>query len=150
MRPLVPPPLVALVCAGGMWVLARFVPGPRFSFPLQDPAGWAFGGIGLLFAFSAVFAFLKARTTVNPHALDQASSLVTSGPFALSRNPMYLGLVLILTALGVWWGASSALIGPVAFVAYITVFQIGPEERVMREKFGDSYVAYCKRVRRWI
>ncbi len=150
MRPLVPPPLLALACAGGMWALARYWPGPRFSFPLEELAGWVLAGAGLLFAVSAFIAFLRARTTVNPHAIDQATSLVTSGPFALSRNPMYLGLALVLAALVVWWGAPTALIGPVIFVAYVTVFQIAPEERVMREKFGGAYAAYCKRVRRWI
>jgi protein-S-isoprenylcysteine O-methyltransferase Ste14 len=105
---------------------------------------------GLLFAISAFLAFQKAHTTVSPVAIDQASSLVTSGPFAISRNPMYLGLALVLLGWAIGLGAATALAGPVLFVIFVTIFQIGPEERVLREKFGDAYADYCKRVRRWI
>jgi protein-S-isoprenylcysteine O-methyltransferase Ste14 len=148
-KPLVPPPLLALGLAAGMWAVTWVWPVAQYVLhPVVVGSGLAVAG--LLFAISAFLAFQKARTTVSPIAIDQASSLVTSGPFAISRNPMYLGLALVLLGWAIGLGAATALAGPVIFVILVTIFQIRPEERVLREKFGDAYADYCKRVRRWI
>ena len=81
---------------------------------------------------------------------DLAKALVESGPFQFSRNPMYLGMMLILIGAFLGFGAWVNLIWVGVFFAVISVFQIGPEERALRDKFGVAYEAYCQRVRRWI
>ena len=82
--------------------------------------------------------------------LDTTTTLVRSGVFRLTRNPMYLGLLLILLAWALFLGSGWSLLGPVVFVIYLNRFQILPEERVLAAKFGVEYAAYRKCVRRWI
>ena len=94
---------------------------------------------GVACDLSGLWAFYRARTTVNPMKPRSVTSLVTGGIYRWTRNPMYVGLVLFLTAGAVYLWSAWALLGPVAFVAYINRFQIGPEERVMRERFGEVY-----------
>ena len=76
--------------------------------------------------------------------------MVTNGIYGFTRNPMYLGLALILLGLAVFLASPWALLGPVGFVAFITRFQIRPEERALQARFGAAYTAYCARVRRWV
>ena len=90
------------------------------------------------------------QTTVNPLQPTKATSLAISGIFRLSRNPMYLGMLLILIAVSLASGAVAGLLLLPAFIAYITFFQILPEELAMQELFSDQYADYCKKVRRWI
>lgn len=104
------------------------------------------GWLGL----SALFTFYRARTTVNPVRPELAATVVTHGVFRFSRNPMYLGLVLILIADVYWLGNITGLIGIIGFVAYMTYFQIMPEERILDARFGEPYQAYQRRVRRWL
>lgn len=146
----IPPPVVTLATAAAMWGLAQLLPvvalprGTRLAAAgLLALAGMATSGWGIA-------AFRRARTTVNPHKPAKATSLVTSGPYRLTRNPMYLGLLLVLAAWTVFLASLPAVLGPVAFVLYIVRFQIIPEERVMEGLFGDAYLAYKARVRRWI
>jgi protein-S-isoprenylcysteine O-methyltransferase Ste14 len=145
----IPPPLAFLATAALMWLLARMTtviivpPWPRYliaALPL----------IGALIAPWAILAFRKAMTTVDPVHIERAATLVTTGPFAITRNPMYLGLTLLLLAWAVILSAPWTLLGPVAFVLLITRFQIIPEERAMLAKFGAAYEEYRRRVRRWI
>ena len=98
----------------------------------------------------SVLTFRRARTTVNPLRPANASALVTTGPFALSRNPMYVGMATLLAGWAAWLGTPWALTGLVAFVAWITRFQILPEERVLAQRFGAAFDAYRGRVRRWL
>ena len=145
----VPPPVVALAVAFLMWNASVWL--GEFNAPVwRGAAVGALVGLGVLCDLSGLWAFHRARTTVNPMKPTAASSLVTTGIYRWTRNPMYLGLALLLTAGAVYLWSPWALLGPVAFVAYIDRFQIGPEERVMRERFGDAYAAYCERVRRWV
>jgi len=105
---------------------------------------------GILFTVSAMLTFRRSKTTVNPLKPETATALVSGGPFRVSRNPMYLGLLLVLVGWSVSLGAPWSLAGPVAFVFYIQRFQIIPEERVMALKFGVAYAQYCAGVRRWL
>ena len=79
-----------------------------------------------------------------------ASSLVVAGVYKITRNPMYLGLSLVLVGWAVFLWSAWALLGPVVFVAYISRFQIAPEERVLASLFGSEYSAYKTKVRRWL
>jgi protein-S-isoprenylcysteine O-methyltransferase Ste14 len=106
-------------------------------------AGAALTGAGLL-------SFRHARTTVNPMKPQSAASLVRSGVYSISRNPMYLGLLVVLFAWAAYLSTVWALLGPLVYVLYINRFQIAPEERILSAKFGASYAEYKARVRQWI
>ncbi len=106
--------------------------------------------MGFLCAFTAVLQFKKAKTTLNPTMPEGASNLVDTGLFAYSRNPMYLGMALSLLGVSIYWGAVSILAILPAFIVYLTVFQIKPEEKIITNIFGQEYIDYCCRVRRWL
>jgi protein-S-isoprenylcysteine O-methyltransferase Ste14 len=146
----IPPPLVFLATAGGMWGLARFTP----MLPIDNVARIAvavvFMAVAAAYAFPAFVAFRRANTTIDPVRIDSAASLVTSGIYRFTRNPMYAGLAALLVGWAVWLAAPWALIGPAFFVLYITRFQIIPEERALQAKFGADYEDYRRKVRRWI
>lgn len=105
---------------------------------------------GAWLAVAGVIEFRRASTTVNPMAPSDSSTVVDTGVYRYTRNPMYLGFLLVLFAWAAWLAAPWALLGPVVFVAWMTRFQILPEERALLERFGDDYRAYCRRVRRWV
>jgi protein-S-isoprenylcysteine O-methyltransferase Ste14 len=144
----IPPPVVALVMLLLMWNLAAWLPGP-LAPDWHVSAALALVVIGAAFDLAALWAFHRARTTINPMKPQATAHLVTGGVYRLTRNPMYLGLLLFLSAAMVYLWSPWAVLGPLAFVGYINRFQIGPEERVMRERFGADYTAWCARVRRW-
>ncbi len=145
-----PPPLVAIGLAAGMWLIARF------TFTMEADTATRLGMAAAAVLAASVFgvlgfkAFGRAGTTIDPLCVDRASALVTTGIYGVTRNPMYVGLTLLLCAWAAWLAAPWAATGPVAFVAFVTRFQIIPEERVLLELFGEPYAAYRRRVRRWI
>jgi protein-S-isoprenylcysteine O-methyltransferase Ste14 len=146
----IPPPVLVLIIGTLMACATHFVAGA----PLPEQARFAIsvlcGLIGLVFGLSAFFAFGRAKTTIDPVYIERASTLVTSGIYRYSRNPMYVALTALLLCwaayLSSWWGFA----GPLFFVLFIDRFQIRPEERVMKAKFEPSYEAYCRDVRRWL
>ena len=146
----IPPPLVAAAFALAMWACARWLPGvsARFSGQALAAALVLVSGLGVI--ATAIAQFVRARTTVDPLHPDAASTLVSGGIFRLSRNPMYLGMALVLAAWALWLGNGAAALLVVGFVAWIARFQIAPEERALRAHFGDAFDAYAQRVRRWI
>jgi protein-S-isoprenylcysteine O-methyltransferase Ste14 len=146
----IPPPAVALLIAVAMWFASKA--GPSIEVPLLVRSV-AFGAIALAggaVALAGDLAFRRARTTINPFRPQNTSALVTSGVYRRTRNPMYVGLLLVVVGWCVFLCSAPALLGPVAFVAYITRFQILPEERVLLSKFGPPYADYLGRVRRWL
>ena len=114
------------------------------------------GTLALLLAACAIFgiggilSFRKASTTINPMDPERSSSLVIGGIYALTRNPMYLALLLALIALGIFLSNLYALALAVLFVPWMNRFQIGPEERAMEKLYGAAYGRYRQSVRRWI
>ena len=145
----IPPPAVALITAGLMWLAARWLP-LGFAFPAQTAIAILLALLGAATAIAGVLQFSRARTTVNPMRVEAASSLVTHGVFARTRNPMYLGLLLVLAAWSIHLASVAAVFVLPIFVVYINRFQIGPEERAMHKLFGESYRHYTNRTRRWI
>ncbi|WP_232231415.1 methyltransferase family protein [Maribacter sp. 1_2014MBL_MicDiv] len=107
-------------------------------------------GIGMVIALLALIQFRLAITTVDPTKPDKAQSLVISGVFKFSRNPMYLALLLILLALGIFLGNAFNTLVAAGFVAYMNRFQIIPEEQILLNKFGHSFKDYCILTRRWL
>lgn len=142
--------MVALVCAVAIWQIAARVPGLAFDFPGRVPLAAAIATLGLAIDFLSLLRFLRARTTINPLSPGKASALVAEGLYRYTRNPMYLGLLLVLTAWTLYQGNVLGLAVLPLFVAYLTRFQIVPEERLLAAKFGGSYEAYRRAVRRWI
>ena len=145
----VPPPVVALLVAAAVWGVVFLVPPSSVpSFRVAVALGLAV--VALAFSASGVLAFRRAKTTKNPMKPEAASSLVVTGVYQVTRNPMYVGLAFLLLAWAVFLWSAWALVGPLTFVAYISRFQIAPEERALAKLFGAEYVAYKARVRRWL
>lgn len=143
------PPVVALIVASAMWGVARVAPLLALPASLRWCAALAFVLAGVALAGTGALAFRRARTTINPHTPEKSSSLVTTGPYRFTRNPMYAGIALVLTGWAVFLSSGWALLGLPAFVAFISRFQIAPEERTLARTFGPAYAEYRARVRRW-
>lgn len=146
----VPPPVVALLLGLAAWWLAPLGPGMAWPEALRQGLTAALLLTGVSLDFSGLVAFVRRHTTVNPLRPRRSSALVTTGVYRFTRNPMYLGLVILLSAWAVWLSALLPWVAPVLFVLYITRFQILPEERVLTDLFGPPYTDYTHRVRRWI
>lgn len=146
----VPPVLVAAVCAGLMWLAARVAPGLAVDVPGREVVAPALVLVGTVVAFTGLFTVVRASTTIDPTRPEGASTLVTSGIYRLTRNPMYLGLFLVLLSAAIGLGHPLALLAAVLFVPYMTRFQIRPEERALRARFGEAFEAYTRRTRRWL
>ncbi|MDI9700796.1 isoprenylcysteine carboxylmethyltransferase family protein [Burkholderia cenocepacia] len=150
MKPHIPPPIVMLAAAAIMWTLHRWMPLIRWIAPPWNRFGSLPAAVGLVIAVSAIVRFRQARTTTNPMDPGKASCLVTDGVFRISRNPMYLGLELLLIGWAVWLGSASPWLIPPLFAIVITIVQIIPEERALEQRFGDQYRSYQRCVARWI
>ena len=106
--------------------------------------------IGIIFIISAVIQFVNRKTTVNPTKPHKTTILVITGAYKITRNPMYLGMLLIIISFAFYKTSIISLILIPFFIFYINKFQIEPEEYEMRKKFGKEYEDYCKKVDRWI
>ncbi len=146
----VPPLALAAVTALAMAGLAFVSPGLDVAVPSHRFVAGLLFIAGAWVALEGVLVFRRHRTTVNPLAPGHSSTLVASGIYRWSRNPMYLGMLLVLAGWGAWLAnAASACLLP-AFVLYLNRFQIGPEERALRAKFGAAFEQYARSVRRWL
>jgi len=146
----VPPPVVAVLVVAGMWMLAHWWPLWRFELPARVLVGLVVASIGGGISSLGAREFRRAKTTVNPLHPERASSVVTSGIYRYTRNPMYLGILFVLLGFFLAFGALSGLAGLPIFIAYMNRFQIKPEEQALQAKFGREYEEYQARVRRWV
>lgn len=146
----IPPVVVWLISAGAMLGVARFAPGLSFSLTGRPVIATVLVALGIAVALAGVVAFRRKRTTVNPLDPGASTSLVSSGIYRVSRNPMYLGFLLALAGWAAYLSNSGAAIFLPAFVAYMTRFQIKSEERALLAKFGSEFMQYLARVRRWL
>jgi protein-S-isoprenylcysteine O-methyltransferase Ste14 len=146
----IPPPVAAVLVGLAMWWTAHQFPPVRSAGLARVIVACAFPMLGLSIASSGFWSFRRAKTTVNPVHPETASSVVTTGIFGYTRNPMYVGLALVLTGWAVWLSVPWVFLGPIVLVLFLRRFQIVPEERAMSLKFGRDYDDYRKRVRRWI
>lgn len=145
------PPLAVVALSGGLaWISARTLPGLNFEFSARPELAATFGLLGVTCSVLGVAAFRRARTTVNPITPDATTALVVSGIYRVTRNPMYLGFLLLLLAEIVWLANPVAFLVAPAFVFYLNRFQIRPEEIALRNRFGAQFHSYAAHVRRWI
>ena len=146
----IPPPVIDATFALAMWATARLLPGLSADWPGRIPLSVALALAGVLVSLAGVLAFRRHHTTVNPLKPQAASALVSTGVYAFTRNPMYLGMLVVLVAWGLYLSNLAAAVLVPLFVPCLNRLQILPEERVLRAKFGAAFDAYAARVRRWI
>jgi len=144
----IPPPIVTLVFGLSIYFTKEIFPMVKFTY--SGYLGILLLLLGLFILISAVRLFRKGKTTVNPLSPEQATKLVTDGIFNYSRNPMYLGMVFVLASIAVFLNPLGGIVFILIFCAYITKFQIIPEERAMRDLFSSDYDKYIKSTRRWL
>ena len=144
----IPPPIVAILFAVMIFYFSDSF--AHVDLPFKIYISLFFVLLGFFITFSSARNFKKKETTVNPIKPEEASQLVTDGFFKITRNPMYLGMLLFLFGLSIYNGLIVGFVFLPLFVGYITFFQIIPEESAMIEIFGEDYKAYMKKVRRWI
>ena len=145
----VPPPAVVLIMAALMWLSSRATPLLDFDVPAHRWLAVVLISVGFATGMSGVMTFVKAKTTVDP-LTPRASSMVTWGVYALSRNPMYLGGLIMLLGWALFLSNALAILLLPAYVLFINRFQIAPEERALTALFGEPYAAYRVSVRRWL
>lgn len=146
----IPPVALGLLLGALMGVAAWITPGLRFALPAGRLIALGLAGAGVIIAILGVVSFRRAKTTVNPLNPEAASALVVSGIYRLTRNPMYLGMLLVLLGWGVFLANALALPGALAFIPLMNRLQIGPEERFLAARFGPAFTAYQSAVRRWL
>ena len=144
----IPPPIVTFICGLTIYYSKSFF--NQFLNFSNNGISLFLLILGLIVFISAVRSFRKQKTTVNPLEPKQASSLVTSGIFRFSRNPMYLGMLIILLSISFKFNLLGGMIISLLFFIFITKFQILPEEEAMNELFGDKFTKYSDTTRRWI
>ena len=143
-----PPPLIYVVIFGLGWLLQQLAP---LSIPLSLPvraAAILFAAAGVLLTAWANVLFRQEHTSMVP--VRPANTLVIRGPYRLTRNPMYLGLLCIYIGAALWFGAVWALILSPLVVPAVHFLAIAKEERYLEQKFGEAYRQYRTEVRRWI
>mgnify|MGYP001409705258 CR=1 FL=1 len=146
----IPPPAIAVLMAGAMWGISLVAPLLQIPALIRVATAATIALAGGGFTLAGVISFRRARTTVNPLKPATTSSLVCSGIYSVTRNPMYVGLFFVLVAWAAFLSAAWALLGPSVFSLYMNRIQIAPEERVLSAMFGTGYSAYKSSVRRWL
>ena len=143
------PPIVLLFSLGLAYACSRYL--SVVAMPsIFSSLYWYIGATGVLVSLSGIWEFRKAKTTIDPTTPEKASHLVSGGVYRVTRNPMYLGMLFIILAAIFKFGNYYGFIALPFFILYITQFQIKPEERIIEGIFGDEYVHYKSKVRRWL
>jgi protein-S-isoprenylcysteine O-methyltransferase Ste14 len=142
------PPILLLLHLFAVILLNKFLP-LFLVFPkILEWIGYVLVLVGLGLAFNAVSRFMRAHTTVDPHG--SVNTIVTSGPYRFSRNPIYLGFVCMLIdfpfIFRIYWGL---ILSPL-FIVLMNMLVIQHEEAYLEKKFGDEYTSFKSRVRRWL
>lgn len=144
----IPPPIIMVIMAYTIYS-TNDLKTWQFTGSASNWIGIVFGLIGSLILMAGIIPFHLQKTTVNPLAPDRASQLVTTGIYKVTRNPMYLGMAILLTAWCIYLSSTTGWIFLLAFIVFITKFQIQPEERILVKKFGIDFENYRLSVRRW-
>ncbi|MDP1787036.1 isoprenylcysteine carboxylmethyltransferase family protein [Nitrosomonas sp.] len=146
----IPPVALVVLFALAIWFVAQMNPWAGVQIPGKEWVALALLIAGFALIIAGAVVFISAKTTVNPMTPELATSLVSRGVYKLSRNPMYIGLFIMLVACTIYLeNVLSAMLLPL-FILCMNRFQIIPEENALLEKFGDGYAGYLKSVRRWL
>ncbi|WP_306252385.1 isoprenylcysteine carboxylmethyltransferase family protein [Parvularcula sp. IMCC14364] len=145
-----PPVLQVFVSGLVAWGAARLLPALDIAIPLSREISVTLYIAGCAILAMSVGLFALAKTTVNPVEPNKATTLVTTGLYRVSRNPMYLAMLLIVTGWSIMQNNLAAFFSVVLFITTMTFFQIRPEEKAMQDLFGEDYKSYRQRVRRWL
>ena len=148
MKTKIPPPILALIMIAIIYLSSFIV--ETFTFSYQTVLSVFIVVIGLACAIPSIRLFTKHKTTISPFTPSETTALVTVGMYRYSRNPMYLGLVLLNIAATIFFGTWLGVIIVVVFIFLLNLVQIIPEEEALLDIFGEEYVEYQKKVRRWI
>lgn len=146
----IPPLLLCLVFAGLIAALAHLLPQANLPFTGNGTLALIALAGGLAVMFGGAIAFRRHQTTLDPRDPAKTSRIVTGGPFRFTRNPMYLGMALMLGGEAAWYASLPGALLAAVFCLYITELQIKPEERMLLERFGQEYADFMARVRRWL
>ena len=145
-----PPIVLVLLCAGLIVVIAQVSPSVMVAWPFRISFALLVFGVSVVMVVLSFLAFKHAKTTLNPMTPERSSTLITHGIFAYSRNPIYVAMLLWLVSFALLLASVFALLSCGLFWAYMTKFQIKPEEKALEAHFGPEYERYRSRVRRWI
>ena len=146
----IPPLALCAIVALAIVTIGDLAPIANAPFPGHRGVAVALLLVGIAVAAAAVVQFRLVKTTVNPMLPNRASSIVASGVFSLSRNPMYVGMALALLGLSAWRSTLPGYALVPLFCLYMTEFQIKPEERALLARFGEEFASYVAKVRRWL
>ncbi len=145
----IPPPMLTALFVFCMWVSDQYLPGSVLDEAVRLSMAIGLASFGALFSILGVVSFVKAKTTVNPLQPEKAGTLVTTGIYQYTRNPMYLGMLCVLLAWGMFLANGFSLVLAVLFVPVLNFLQIIPEEKAMELNFREHYTTYKAKVRRW-
>ncbi len=146
----VPPLALFAVFAAAIWAAGRYFPAANLALPGRQTLALISILLGLAVISAGVFEFRRRKTTMSPFSPERTASVVSSGIYRWTRNPMYLGMALALFGVAVWQANLFGFAAVLLFCAYLTRFQIVPEERMLLKLFGEEFAAYMNQVRRWI
>ena len=144
----IPPPILVIVLITSIYFSSDKL--DLISIPYRTFFSIVILSIGILVIINPVVKFIKSKTTVNPVEFKNVEKLVTSGIYKYSRNPMYLGMIMIIISTTVYYLNFYSLLTPFIFYFWINRFQIKREEVFLEEKFGQEYLSYKTKTRRWI
>jgi protein-S-isoprenylcysteine O-methyltransferase Ste14 len=133
-----------------IWTLSEALPVHAIDAEIRHGIAYTLFGMAGTIDIWALLSFRKQKTTIDPRYPHKTSSIVIGGIYTHTRNPMYLGLVLILSATSIYFAALFGFFVVAAFILYMNTFQIKPEEEALEKQFGEEYLSYKTRVRRWI
>ena len=148
MKTKIPPPIIALVMIGLIYLSSLLIVPTTFNY--QNSLSILVLIMGLACVLPSFRLFARYETTISPLTPSDTAALVTEGMYRYSRNPMYLGLLLLTIASTIWFGAWLGIIINIVFIFLINFLQIIPEEEALLTIFGEEYEEYKKNVRRWI
>ncbi len=144
----IPPPILVIILITSIYFSSYKL--DLISIPYRILFSILILFIGILVIINPVVKFIKSKTTVNPVEFKNVEKLVTSGIYKYSRNPMYLGMIMIIISSTVYYLNFYSLLTPFIFYFWINRFQIKREEVFLEEKFGQEYLSYKTKTRRWI
>ena len=145
---ILPPPVIYLLFLAAAWLLDALLPVALPQTLWTHYFGWGLVDAGVLLMLWAGLLMLWRKTTVNPYG--KPARLLSEGPFRFSRNPIYLADTLIYCGITLLWGTLWAWLLLPALIFCMQRGVIVHEERLLAELFGDGYLEYCRRVRRWL